>query len=292
MREVADLIRSGATDIELMTKYGISAHGLEKLLNKLVTAGQLSEKELDFRSQLSQLSDYVDLCELRPRNVKKTKINAAEALQDLRAGASDLELMKKYKVSGKGLESLFSKLVEAGEISQYELDRRKNVGGLSDPLLANGPNSSDQGFGWLDEEGRDSRRLGFFAKHRIALAAGIGAAAGVGALLLFFIVAFGLEGARSVIDAVRTKDHVKKDANQQEIDSFVKVLEAITRSPGSSTNASEDSGATALKSCLKSCEDEHRSSEEGDRAFLINCRRECLGAHSQRFRKMRETYHN
>jgi hypothetical protein len=292
MREAADLVRSGATDIELMAKYGISAEGLEKLLNKLVAAGQLSEKELDFRSQLSQLSDYVDLRELRPRNVKKQIINAAEAIQDLRAGASDLDLMKKYNISGKGLESLFSKLVEAGEISQYELERRKNSSGVSDPLVGNDSNSRDQGFGWLDEEGRDPGRLGFFSKHRIALAAGIGAAGGVCALLLFFIVAFGIEGAKTAIDAARSGGQTKQDTNRQELENFVKVLEAITRSPNSTTGSSEDTGANALKSCLKACEDEFQASEDGDKALLVNCRRECLGSHSQRFRKMRETYHN
>ncbi len=292
MKEAADLVRSGATDIELMAKYGISAHGLEKLLSKLVAAGQLTEKELDFRGQLSQLSDYVDLCELRPKNVKKTRINASEALQDLRGGASDLELMEKFKISGKGLESLFSKLVEAGEISQYELERRKGTFGWKDAPSARGADSQEQGLEWLDEDGRNSSQSGFFSKHRIVLAAGIGAAGGVCALIVLLLVLFGLEGVKTAIDAARSKDTVRRDANQQELDQFVRVLEAISRSPSSAPDSSEDAGTKALKSCLKSCEDEFESSEDGDRALLVNCRRECLGVHSQRFKKMREIYHN
>jgi hypothetical protein len=45
-----------------------------------------------------------------------TTIEAKEALEDIRAGMHDTALMKKYKLSAKGLQSLFKKLGEAGII--------------------------------------------------------------------------------------------------------------------------------------------------------------------------------
>ena len=48
--------------------------------------------------------------------VEKTKIKAKEALEDIRAGTDDISLMKKYKLSAKGLQSLFKKLGHAGII--------------------------------------------------------------------------------------------------------------------------------------------------------------------------------
>lgn len=54
----------------------------------------------------------------------KRKIDAREALRDIRKGMSDEDLMEKYSLSAQGLQSLFHKLVEAGLITQYELDDR------------------------------------------------------------------------------------------------------------------------------------------------------------------------
>jgi Mor family transcriptional regulator len=48
--------------------------------------------------------------------MKIPKIDAKEALKDIRAGIDDISLMKKYRLSAKGLQSLFTKLGEAGII--------------------------------------------------------------------------------------------------------------------------------------------------------------------------------
>jgi PilZ domain len=59
------------------------------------------------------------LVRLRPSweaAVKKPKIKAKEALEDIQAGIDDISLMKKYKLSAKGLQSLFKKLGHAGII--------------------------------------------------------------------------------------------------------------------------------------------------------------------------------
>lgn len=56
--------------------------------------------------------------------MKKPKIDAKQAVEDIRAGTDDTALMAKYNVSAKGLESLFAKLVKAGALDSAELDRR------------------------------------------------------------------------------------------------------------------------------------------------------------------------
>lgn len=56
--------------------------------------------------------------------MQKRKIDAREALKDIRNGLSDEELMEKYSLSAQGLQSLFRKLVESGLLTQYELDDR------------------------------------------------------------------------------------------------------------------------------------------------------------------------
>jgi len=48
--------------------------------------------------------------------MKRTRIEAKEALEDIRAGMNDIALMKKYILSAKGLQSLFRKLGQAGII--------------------------------------------------------------------------------------------------------------------------------------------------------------------------------
>jgi hypothetical protein len=54
----------------------------------------------------------------------KRKITAREVLRDIRFGLSDQDLMEKYTLSAQGLQSVFHKLVNAGAITQPELDDR------------------------------------------------------------------------------------------------------------------------------------------------------------------------
>ncbi|MGO9571738.1 MAG: hypothetical protein ACLP5H_29785 [Desulfomonilaceae bacterium] len=56
--------------------------------------------------------------------MEKRKITAREVLRDVRYGLSDQDLMEKYTLSAQGLQSVFHKLVNAGVITQAELDDR------------------------------------------------------------------------------------------------------------------------------------------------------------------------
>lgn len=54
----------------------------------------------------------------------RVEVSAREAVQDIRSGFTDLELMDKYRLTDRGLASLFRKLVSAGLIRQRELEDR------------------------------------------------------------------------------------------------------------------------------------------------------------------------
>jgi hypothetical protein len=57
----------------------------------------------------------------------KRKITGREVLKDIKAGMDDPALMEKYKLSAQGLQSVFTKLVNAGVMAQAELDARVPV---------------------------------------------------------------------------------------------------------------------------------------------------------------------
>lgn len=52
---------------------------------------------------------------------EKRTIRAKDMVNDIRAGMSDHQLMGKYKLSVKGLESIFKKLEESGTVKRSEL---------------------------------------------------------------------------------------------------------------------------------------------------------------------------
>ncbi len=61
-----------------------------------------------------------------PERIKR-RIDARQAVADLRSGMSDHALMRKYAISAAGLQSLLNKLLEADLIDQAELDDRLSL---------------------------------------------------------------------------------------------------------------------------------------------------------------------
>jgi Mor family transcriptional regulator len=55
----------------------------------------------------------------------KREIFAKEILNDIKSGMDDVNLSQKYKLTVKGLDSVFRKMIAAGLISQQELNARK-----------------------------------------------------------------------------------------------------------------------------------------------------------------------
>lgn len=56
--------------------------------------------------------------------MEKRKLKPKELVNDIRAGKGDATLMNRYSLSAQGLQSVFRKLVQAGMITQAELDQR------------------------------------------------------------------------------------------------------------------------------------------------------------------------
>lgn len=54
----------------------------------------------------------------------KRRITAREIIKDIRAGATDAELMEKYTLSAQGLKSVFDKMINAGVLSHTEIEDR------------------------------------------------------------------------------------------------------------------------------------------------------------------------
>jgi uncharacterized protein (DUF433 family) len=132
-QEALDMIRAGKSDSELMAKFNLSAKGLQSLFIKLIRAGALDQAELDkrFPDRLGSVTISGESEGLpgqaspqRQTPAEPPSIGALEALRRIRSGMSDSDLMDKYRLSAKGLQNLFDKLVKAGAISQSELDRR------------------------------------------------------------------------------------------------------------------------------------------------------------------------
>jgi uncharacterized protein (DUF433 family) len=57
----------------------------------------------------------------------KRIVVAHDVIRDVRAGMTDAEFMAKYRLSARGLQSLFKKLVAVGSITKADLDRRPRL---------------------------------------------------------------------------------------------------------------------------------------------------------------------
>ena len=57
----------------------------------------------------------------------KRSISAKDIVNDIRGGLADTELMEKYHLSSRGLQSLFRKFVEGKFVSRAELDVRTSL---------------------------------------------------------------------------------------------------------------------------------------------------------------------
>ena len=57
----------------------------------------------------------------------KPRIKARDAVRDIRSGMTDSELMEKYGLSAKGLQSVFLKLLEAKAITHAEMNQRRAI---------------------------------------------------------------------------------------------------------------------------------------------------------------------
>ncbi len=128
-KQALEDIRSGIDDQTLMDKYRISAKGFQSLFRKLIDLGVITQQEIDQRTSesfgdVSITHDLKQQTGPSPASGRGRMVNAAEASRDIRSGMSEADLMEKYRLSSKGLQSLFGQLLEAGVVSQRDLDGR------------------------------------------------------------------------------------------------------------------------------------------------------------------------
>ncbi len=132
---VAD-IRSGMSDSVVMKKFGLSEEGLQSLYDKLVHAGFIDLSEVEGRlpgylgtvviseSAVGRVRAEDKYGHQLPKSKPAPVINAQGAARDVRSRMDDSALMQKYRLTPKGLQSLFDKLLAAGLITRIDMDRR------------------------------------------------------------------------------------------------------------------------------------------------------------------------
>jgi DNA-binding transcriptional regulator YhcF (GntR family) len=101
-RELLRDIRSGTTNKDLMQKHGLSRNGLKKIFEEMTQAGIVFFKE-------------------RSGSSEKKRIDVRAITEDILAGTTELQLMEKYGLSSRGLQSTFWKLVRSGSLTWDEL---------------------------------------------------------------------------------------------------------------------------------------------------------------------------
>jgi transcription initiation factor IIE alpha subunit len=122
-KELLEDLSNNLSDEELMKKHGLSSQGLASMFRKMLGKGLVTRSSLATRMGIETFEITVNL----DGKASKIRVNKTEVLKDLGDNASDAELMRKYKLSPKGLRSLLTKLHRKGLISRTTLDRTGSV---------------------------------------------------------------------------------------------------------------------------------------------------------------------
>jgi len=117
-------LRNNLTDRQLMRKHGLSRKGLASLYKKLLQKKLVTRKELAKRMGIETGEIAVALEGL---GKNKMTIEASEVLKDLSEQMTDHELMHKYKISHRGLQSMMRKLYQKGLVTKEDILNRKKL---------------------------------------------------------------------------------------------------------------------------------------------------------------------
>jgi hypothetical protein len=137
---VLDDIRAGLDEAALMEKYNLSIKGLHSVLQKLVTLRVLDESYNWTGKSTREMHS----------SQGNRELSAKEVVRDIKAGMTDGQLMRKYKLSSKGLQHLLEQLIEAGLIKDDDLEIGKpqmesTVELTADVLAADTANTPEAG---------------------------------------------------------------------------------------------------------------------------------------------------
>jgi uncharacterized protein (DUF433 family) len=127
-------IRQGVKESEVLSKYRLTTRQLERLLNRMLKAGHLSDLEVMHwlkmtDSQLMRAFREGSEPETAPQvpervRIEKRTIRAKDVVQDIRSHMTDAQLMEKYQLSARGLQSVLKKLVQHNLLSESDLSWR------------------------------------------------------------------------------------------------------------------------------------------------------------------------
>jgi anti-anti-sigma regulatory factor/AraC-like DNA-binding protein len=125
-RELLGDLANNLSDKELMKKHGLSSRGLDRLFRKLLRKGMIFRRALARRmgAPTKQISVI-----LETKDAKKVEVDAWDATKNIVNEMTDVELMREYKLSPRGLQSLFRKLYKKGFISKATFLRRMRSSG-------------------------------------------------------------------------------------------------------------------------------------------------------------------
>jgi hypothetical protein len=289
-------IRSGISDVAMMQKYGVSARGLERLFKKLVEAGAIEQFELEQRMRSTQRSHAVDLETFPFPEAKKTRINPRDAVPCIRSGMSDTELMDRYNISARGLDSLFRKLVDAGEIDSSELESRKHGLEWAEIVFAPSAKEPEQFHGDCSAEDLPGRAgfKEFLELHKV-YAAAIGGAV-IGAFVVAaasLLINSGWPSIETSAPSVATTSSPgpPKGSSREAAQEIIEILEDVSpeQRPGNMIGLTKPS---AYDECVQRCENQFDAADKTEQVLSSNCKRECLNEHSERFRAIRQRYYN
>ena len=104
--EILKFMKLGADHATLKRKYNLSEEGLKDLYRQLAAAGFLEWAGQEFIVSA------------------KRRIDTKELVADIRSNLSDAELMEKYRLSSRGLQRVFTKLVNSGSVVAAYLSGR------------------------------------------------------------------------------------------------------------------------------------------------------------------------
>jgi uncharacterized protein (DUF433 family) len=104
--EVLNFMKLGADHETLKEKYNLSEAGLQDLYKQLAQAGFLEWTGEQFIV------------------ATKRRIDTKQLVADIRSNLTDVELMEKYKLSSRGLQRVFTKLVNSKAVKAEDLSGR------------------------------------------------------------------------------------------------------------------------------------------------------------------------
>jgi uncharacterized protein (DUF433 family) len=104
--EILKFMKLGADHATLKRKYNLSEEGLQDLYKQLAAAGFLEWNGEEFIV------------------AAKRRIDTKELVDDIRTGLTDVALMEKYKLSSRGLQRVFTKLVDSGAVMENDISGR------------------------------------------------------------------------------------------------------------------------------------------------------------------------